>query len=72
MTAKEKVVERFGSINGFISAKLKEFKGELPMERTQIYKILNHETANPGIKTLGILADMAGIDRDEMFREYAE
>lgn len=71
-TAKERIEQAYGSVNGFIMAKLKEYQGVLPMERTQIYKLLNHETVNPGIKTLAILADMAGLDRAEVFEEYAE
>lgn len=70
-TAKEWIEQEYGSINGFITAKQKEFMGELPMERTQIYKLLNHETVNPGIKTLNILADMAGLDRQSVYEEYS-
>jgi len=69
---KEIVIEKFGSVNAFIATKTKEFNNELPISREAIYKIVTHETNNPGIKSLTIIADMVGIPRDQVYKEYLE
>ena len=72
MSVKEIIVEKYGSINAFVDIKAKEFNGELPFARYHFYKLLDHEVENPGIKTLNALADMVGIPRDDVYREYSE
>ena len=69
-TLKEIVIEKFGSVNKFIAVKNQEFNNELPISREAIYKIITHETNNPGIKSLTIIADMVGIPRDQVYNEY--
>ena len=54
-TLKQLIIEEFGSVNNFINEKLKEYSGELPLKREHIYKLLNHEIPNPGIKSLNQL-----------------
>lgn len=71
-TLKELIEERFGSINNFIALKLKEYGGQLPLTREYIYKIINHEVANPGIKSLVYVADMAGVPREDVYKEFTE
>ena len=71
-TVKDVIIERYGSINGFITAKVKEFGGELPVSREYIYKLIGHEVANPGIKSLNVLADMVGVPREQLYKEYSE
>lgn len=69
---KDVIVEKYGSVNNFVSVKLKEFNGELPISREHIYKTINHEIVNPGIKSLNILADLVGVSREEVYKEYSD
>jgi len=69
---KDEIVEKYGSINNFLAQKVKEFNGELPIAREHIYKLINHEVPNPGIKSLNILADLVGIPREKVYKEYSE
>ena len=69
-TMKDVILEKYGSINSFIEEKKKEFDGELPISREAIYKIVTHETTNPGIKSLTIVADMIGISKEQAFKEF--
>jgi len=71
-TVKDVIIEKYGSINNFIASKAKEFGGELPLSREYIYKLIGREIANPGIKSLNILADMVGIPREQIYKEYSE
>lgn len=71
-TVKDVVIEQYGSINNFIDKKTIEFKGELPMSRQHLYQLIAHNIENPGIKTLNALADMLGIDRISVYKEYSE
>ena len=70
-TVKEIIVEKYGSINKFLDVKTVEYKGELPLSRQQIYNLIAHGTDNPGIKTLNMLSDMIGIDRQIIYKEYS-
>ena len=67
---KDVIIEKYGSINNFIAVKTKEFDGELPISREAIYKIIGHMVDNPGIKSLNILADMIGIPREQVYKEF--
>lgn len=71
-TLKQLIIEEFGSVNNFINEKLKEYNGELPLRREHIYKLLNHEIPNPGIKSLNQLAKMANVDREFVYKEFSE
>ena len=71
-TVKDVVIRKYGSVNNFLAIKAKEFNGELPIAREHIYKLINHEVPNPGIKSLNILADMIGIPREQVYKEYSE
>lgn len=71
-TVKDVVIEKYGSINNFLANKTKEFNGQLPIAREHIYKLINHDVPNPGIKSLNILADLVGIEREKIYREYSE
>ena len=68
---KDQIVEKYGSVNAFLDAKTKELQGVLPLSRPYLYKLINHEIVNPGIKTLNILADMLGIEREKVYNEYS-
>ena len=69
---KDIIVEKHGSINAFLDKQIKDFKGKLPRSRPYLYKLINHKIVNPGIKTLNILADMVGIERHNVYKEYSE
>ena len=71
-TLKDVIIEKHGSVNNFIVKKAKEYGGELPISREYIYKVINHEVVNPGIKSLNILADMVGVPREQVYNEYSE
>lgn len=70
-TVRDVVVEKYGSINTFLDVKTKEFSGELPISRPYLYKLINHEITNPGIKTLNTLADMVDLPREHVYKEYS-
>lgn len=71
-SVRDVVVERYGSVNAFLDVKTKEFQGELPISRPYLYKLINHEIVNPGIKTLNILADMVDLPREHVYKEYSK
>lgn len=71
-TLKQLITEEYGSINNFINEKLKEYNGELPLKREHIYKLLNHEIPNPGIKSLNQLAEIVKVDREFVYKEFSE
>lgn len=71
-TVKEIIAEKYKSVNNFLDTKKKEYGGELPLTREHLYRLINHETANPGIKSLTILADLVGIPREQVYKEYSE
>lgn len=71
-TVKDVVVEKYGSINNFIAVKIKEYNGELPLSREYIYKLINHEIPNPGIKSLTFIAELVELPKEKVYKEYTE
>jgi hypothetical protein len=71
-TVKETVIENFGSINAFLDAKTKEYYGVSPVSRAYLYKLINHQIPNPGIKTLNILSIMVKMPKNKIYKEYSK
>lgn len=71
-TVKEEIVEKYGSIGKFLDEKLDECKGKLPITRQHLYRIINHKTNNPGIKSLNALSKLTGIPKEKIYKEYSE
>ena len=71
-SVKEVITEKYTSVNKFLDVKTKEFSGMLPLSRPYLYKLINHEVDNPGIKSLNSLADMVGVERTNVYKEYSE
>lgn len=70
-TIEQIIIERYGSINKFIDTKTIELKGELPASRQHLYQLITHNVNNPGIKTLNALADLLGIEKEIVYKEYS-
>lgn len=71
-SVRETIIENFGSINAFLDAKTREYYGALPISRAYLYRLINHEISNPGIKTLNIFSIMVKIPRNKIYKEYSD
>jgi len=71
-TLKERIEKKYGSVNKFIDKKLIDCKGELPFTRTHLYKLINHEVPNPGIKTLSELSALVDEPLNIIIEEFVK
>lgn len=62
----ETIKTKFGTINNFVD---KNYTA-LPMSRTNIYKLLNFETQNPGVQTLEALAKLLELPTEDVINAY--
>ena len=66
LNIKDYIINKYGSINNFVDKNYEK----LPMSRTHFYKLINHETSNPGIQTLKKLADILELPEEVVYNDY--
>lgn len=69
---KDIIIKEYGSINAFLDAMTLKNHGKLPRSRAYLYKLINHQINNPGIKTLNQLSSLTGVKKSNIYAEYSE
>lgn len=66
-TLKERIEERYGSINKFIDS----VQGSMTVSRTHMYKIIQNQNVNPTVETLIEVSELTDIPLEEILNEYS-
>lgn len=67
MSLKEKITEKYGSINKFIETVYQDKK----ISRQRIYQLLTDQNANPTIETMIEFSRLSEIPLEEIINEYS-
>lgn len=67
---KDIIEKEYGSINKCYDHLFLKANGEMPISRNHFYKLVMHQTINPGVATLKSLSEMLNVPFEAVLQEY--